>query len=56
MIGMKFKESLEKILNGMLRFLNSTGIVHIPSVRMVYSIFVEKFQKLNTKRSKYENN
>ena len=53
---MKFKESLEKILNGMLRFLNSTGIVHIPSVRMVCSIFVEKFQKLNTKRSKYENN
>lgn len=51
---MKFKEYLEKIANGMLRFLNSTGLVHIPSVRMVYSTFVEKFQKSPIK--KYESN
>ena len=49
---MKFTEYLEKTLNGMLRFLNSTGLVHIPSVRMVYSTFVEKFQKSNIKKSK----
>ena len=52
--GMKFTEYLEKTGTGMLRFLNSTGLVHIPSVRMVYSIFAEKYLKSNIK--KYESN